>query len=71
MILPDAAHSRGEVRFRAIGLTHKRRHVFVVFTIREREDKSYIRPISARYMHRAEIENYEEENPDLYDRRGS
>jgi uncharacterized DUF497 family protein len=67
MILPDVAHSRGEARFRGIGTTHKGRHVFVVFTIRSKEHKSYIRPISARYMHCREVEHYEEEkeNPDL------
>jgi len=67
IILPDVAHSRGEIRFRGIGKTHKGRHVFVLFTIRAKEDKSYIRPISARYMHRREVEHYEEEkeNPDL------
>ena len=64
-ILPDVGHSREESRFRAIGNTHKGRHVFVVFAIREKEGKSYIRPISARYMHRREIEHYEKENPGL------
>jgi uncharacterized DUF497 family protein len=37
----------------------------IVFTLRAYEDAFYIRPISARYMHRREIESYEEENPDL------
>ncbi len=30
-----------------------------VFTLRERHDKLYIRPISARFMHQKEIEFYE------------
>ena len=62
IILPDHAHSRTEERKRAIGKTTAGRHVFLVFTIRERNGESYIRPISARYMHRKEIESYEKEN---------
>ena len=30
-----------------------------------RGDDILIRPISARYMHKKEVRNYEEENPDL------
>ena len=65
MILPDEQHSMEETRLKAIGKTDAGRHVFVVFTLREREGKTYIRPISARYMHQREVENYEEENPDI------
>lgn len=65
VILPDAGHSQTERRLRAIGGTRDGRAVFVVFTIRERGGHRYIRPISARYMHREETESYEEENPDL------
>lgn len=54
-----------ERRFRAIGRLGDERAVFVVFTIRERGGRRYIRPISARFMHREEIERYEEENPGL------
>ncbi|MFZ0797705.1 MAG: BrnT family toxin [Terriglobales bacterium] len=49
-ILPDAAHSQRENRFRAVGRTDKGRGVFIVFTLR-RKGKSedlQIRPISAR-----------------------
>ncbi|GLQ54201.1 hypothetical protein GCM10010862_14600 [Devosia nitrariae] len=35
------------------------RYVFIAFTIREIEGAKHIRPISARYMHRKEIERYE------------
>jgi len=35
--------------------------VLIVFTLREKADDTFIRPISARYMHRKEIEYYEEE----------
>ncbi|MGO9257407.1 MAG: BrnT family toxin [Bryobacteraceae bacterium] len=65
-ILPDAAHSQRERRFRAIGRTDKgRRGVFIVFTLRRKGDELLIRPISARYMHKKEIEAYEKENPGL------
>jgi uncharacterized DUF497 family protein len=64
IVLPDSGHSQTERRFRAIGRTGGRA-VFVVFTIRERGGHRYVRPVSARYMHREEIESYEEENPGL------
>ena len=64
-ILPDAAHSQRERRFRAIGRTDKGRCVFIVFTLRRKADEVLIRPISARYMHKKEIEAYEKENPDI------
>jgi len=41
------------------------RHVFLVFTVREKKGKRYIRPVSARYMHRKEMKAYEKENPDV------
>ncbi len=64
-ILPDAAHSQSEHRFRAIGRTEKGRGVFIVFTLRRKGDQMLIRPVSARYMHEKEIEAYEKENPNL------
>jgi uncharacterized DUF497 family protein len=64
-ILPDAAHSQSERRFRAIGRTEKGRGVFIVFTLRRNGDEILIRPVSARYMHQEEIEAYENENPGL------
>ena len=64
-ILPDDAHSRGERRFRAIGRTDRGRGVFIVFTFRRRGEEVLIRPISARYMHKKEVEAYEKENPNL------
>jgi len=40
-----------------------------VFTLRKDDkhsgDKQLIRPISARYMHKKEIESYEKENPGI------
>jgi len=37
----------------------------MIFTLRRKNDELLIRPISARYMHKKEIEAYEKENPDL------
>ncbi len=65
MILPDPAHSGAEERLRAIGRTDAGRHVFLVFTVRQRDGRKFVPPISARYMHQSEIDSYEEENPDL------
>ena len=58
-ILPDPAHSRGEERFKAIGVTAQGRHIFVVFTLRGRDGLVFVRPISARPMHRKEVDYYE------------
>ncbi len=56
----DDPHDRDiEKRFRAIGKDESGRHVFIVFSIRHSGNKRLIRPISARYMHRKEIESYE------------
>jgi uncharacterized DUF497 family protein len=67
---PDPEHSVAEQRFKAIGRTAAGRHVFVVFAIRQRSGKRLIRPISARYMHRKEIEHYEAEAARAAERRG-
>lgn len=64
-VLPDAGHSQKETRFRAIGRTEKGRGVFIVFTLRRKADELLIRPISARYMHKKEIDAFEKENPEL------
>jgi len=64
-VLPDEAHSQSERRFRAVGRTDKGRGVFLVFTLRHRGDEIFIRPISARYMHKREINAFEKENPGL------
>lgn len=59
LILPDRHPQDTETRFDAVGKDTEGRHVFVVFTFRDKDSKRLIRPISARYMHRKEIENYE------------
>ena len=60
-ILPDPAHSVAEERFKAIGKTEDGRFVLIVFMLRQRANQAFIRPISARYMHRKEIAYYEKE----------
>lgn len=60
LIIPDPKHSIREPRFLAVGQTDRGRYAFVVFTPRERNGETFIRPISARYMHTKEIESYEE-----------
>ena len=64
-IRADYRHSLTEQRLAAVGKGKAGRSIFLVFTLRERNAKTYVRPISARYMHRKEIEHYEKENPDL------
>jgi uncharacterized protein len=66
-VRPDPAHSAAEQRFIVVGQGRRGRTIFLVFTLRRREERIYLRPISARYMHGKEIKRYEEENPDLQD----
>jgi uncharacterized DUF497 family protein len=58
-VTPDLAHSTVETRFLAIGEGDGPRAILVAFTLRERDGERLIRPISARHMHRKEIEHYE------------
>ena len=67
-VTPDPEHSQAEERLQGIGKTQQGRSVFLVFTIRVRDGERLIRPISARYMHRKEIKNYEKQNPGLHNR---
>ncbi|TAN02986.1 MAG: BrnT family toxin [Rhodanobacteraceae bacterium] len=48
-----------EPRLRAIGKTAAGRYVFMVFTWRTRQGERRLRPISARYMHKHEVDHYE------------
>jgi uncharacterized protein len=66
-VRPDRAHSAIESRFQGVGKTARGRHVFLVFTLRERGEDTYIRPIGARFMHAREVKRYEQNNPDLQD----
>ena len=65
MILPGEVQPLTETRVGAIGKTAAGRHIFLVFTIREKKGGRYVRPISARYMHKKEVQHYETENPDV------
>ena len=67
-VFPDMDHSASEERFKAVGRTDEGRHILIVFTVRVRNDASFIRPVSAHYMHRKEIEYYEEEAAKIAER---
>ena len=51
LIVRDIKNSANETRFIAIGRTPEGRFAFVAFTHRTRDDRTLLRPISARYMH--------------------
>ena len=59
-IMADRSPQTSETRFNAIGITQEARHVFIVFTLRHKATEQLLRPISARYMHRKEIDHYEQ-----------
>jgi uncharacterized DUF497 family protein len=63
LVGPDIRHSAQEERFRAVGMTAKKRNLFVVFTFRQKGNDVLIRPISARYMHLKEVKSHEKEIP--------
>jgi uncharacterized protein len=58
-VAPDVRHSDDEDRLIAIGRNREGRPLFVAFTIRKRDGRRLIRPITARYMHTREIRRYE------------
>ena len=60
LIQPDAYPAEVEQRWRGVGQNKSGRLIFIVFTFREVNDILQIRPISARYMHKKEIERYEQ-----------
>ncbi|HRK95122.1 MAG TPA: BrnT family toxin [Rhodospirillales bacterium] len=55
---PDPKHSSMEARLLAIGQGGSGRWILVAFTLRSRNGGTYIRPISARYMHDREVAHY-------------
>jgi len=67
-VLPDPLHSKSEERFKAIGKSDNGRWIFLVFTLRTRRGKRFVRPISARFMHKKEVEHYEKETAALQKR---
>lgn len=54
-VFPDVRHSEKEDRFVILGISNKNRYVFVIFTLRN----ANIRIISARRMHRKEVDKYD------------
>ena len=64
-VFPDVAHSDEEERFIAISTTEEGRHILLVFTVGEHDGERLIRPVSARYMHKREVDHYEKEAADV------
>ena len=60
-VAPDLKHSDIEDRYVAVGRDSHGRAMFVAFAIRERGGRRLFRPVSARYMHKKEIDSYEKE----------
>ena len=58
---PDIKHSIIEERFLAIGKGSENKWIVVAFTIRNHRGKKLIRPISARFMNKKEVQKYEKE----------
>src|SRR5271157_279992 len=61
-VAPDPKHSEDEDRMIAVGRTTTGRPVFVAFTLRTKNRRRLIRPVTARYMHAKEIDAYEKES---------
>ncbi|HMB84501.1 MAG TPA: BrnT family toxin [Terriglobales bacterium] len=61
-VAPDPKHSADEDRLIAVGKTSAGRPLFVAFTMRTKEGRRLIRPVTARYMHAREIAAYEKES---------
>lgn len=53
--IPDLKHSQTEERFIIVGKTLESKNLFIVFVIRNNK----VRVISARRMHKKEVEKYE------------
>jgi len=66
-IAPDIKHSGAEDRFIAVGRSAMGRALFVAFMFRKVEGTFRIRPVSARYMHRKEIDAYEKKDSETKD----
>jgi uncharacterized DUF497 family protein len=58
-IAADPKHSQDEARFLAVGITDHGRWMLVSFTLRLKDARPRIRPISARYMHAKEVKGHE------------
>jgi uncharacterized DUF497 family protein len=61
-VAPDLSHSADEDRLIAVGKTSTGRPLFVAFTMRTKDGRRLIRPVTARCMHLKEIAAYEKES---------
>jgi hypothetical protein len=52
-------HGAAEKRFIAAGRGQEGRPTLVIFTVRQQEQQTLLRPISARYMHEKEVKIYD------------
>lgn len=59
LVTEDKKHSGSEPRLIAAGMSRKKRPMFVAYTLRLKRERTLIRVISARYMHKKESELYE------------
>ena len=64
LTVPELTPIRNTRRTRivAVGGTSTGRPVFVAFTIRAANNRRFIRPVTARFMHAKEVAAYEEES---------
>lgn len=60
LVVHDAKHSQDERRYIAAGPTRSGRYLFVAYTLRTIDERTALRPITARYMHKDEAERYEQ-----------
>ena len=67
-VAPDPRYSGDEDRMIVVGRTTAGRPVFVAFTLRTKNRRRLIRPVTARYMHANEIAAYEKESAETQDR---
>jgi len=58
VVIPDTKHSKDEGRYFAVCRTIQGRDLFVGFTFRMIAGRKLLRPVTARYMHRKEVERY-------------
>lgn len=63
VILSDVKHSGAEQRQIAAGALPNGERIFVAFTLRQKDGKTLLRPISARRMHEGERRRYGQETP--------
>ena len=65
VVIPDTKHSKDEGRYFAVCRTVQGRDLFVGFTFRIIAGRKFVRPVTARYMHRKEVERYEQTQTEI------